>query len=74
MKGNYLMISFIRKKNQYSSVALKVIANSISSLGKADEVESCHGIINDGGLKYLFAVFKRKGFRGEDVDEQKAID
>jgi hypothetical protein len=32
MKGNYLMTSFIRKKNEYSMLALKVIANSLSGV------------------------------------------
>jgi hypothetical protein len=68
MKGNYLMVSFLRKKNEYSATALKVLANSLMGLGKEEEINAVNNVVNDGGLKYLFAILKRKGFRGEDVD------
>jgi hypothetical protein len=35
LKGNYLMISFLKMKNQYSSVALKCVANSLLGLSKS---------------------------------------
>jgi hypothetical protein len=33
MKGSYLMTSFIRKKNEFSILALKVMANSLNGIG-----------------------------------------
>ncbi len=74
MKGNYLMINFLRNKTQYSAAAFKVIANSFIGLDKQHETQTVHSLIQDAGLKYVFAVLRRKGIRGEDVDEQKAID
>lgn len=68
------MISFTKMKNQYSSLAFKCIANSLLNLDKESEKNVVIGLINDGALKYVFAIFKRKGLRGEDVDEQKTID
>ena len=55
-------------------MALKCMANSLVGLNKHDEEEVVKGIVDNGGLKYLFAVARRKGVRGEDIDEQKAID
>ena len=34
MKGNYLMISFLKMKNDYSAMALKCVANSLIGLDK----------------------------------------
>ena len=36
MKGNYLMISFVKMKNEYSAMALKCIANSLVGLNRED--------------------------------------
>lgn len=40
MKGNYLMISFLRMKNEYSPMALKCIANSLNGLDRQQEKEA----------------------------------
>jgi len=37
MKGNYLMTNFIRKKNDFSVLALKVMANSLNGVTIEEE-------------------------------------
>ena len=49
-------------------MALKCIANSLIGLTEIDQYDVVKSIVDNGGLKYLFAVARRKGVRGEDVD------
>lgn len=67
LKGSSLMLAFILQKNEYSRLALRVLADAFTE-------ETCVPFIAEGGLKYLFPVLMRQGLKDKDASVQTVID
>lgn len=71
MKGNEIMLQFLKSKTDSSPSALKAISNSfinVNSINPEMEMHIIEELIDFGALKYIFPIIMRQGIRGKDVD------